>query len=55
MKPIIKATDLGRWYGEVIGLNDLNVEILPGITGLVGPNGAGKSTFMKLLVGEMRP
>ncbi|MEO2161069.1 MAG: ATP-binding cassette domain-containing protein, partial [bacterium] len=55
MKPIIKATGLGRWYGEVIGLNDLNVEILPGITGLVGPNGAGKSTFMKLLVGEMRP
>ncbi|MDE0916041.1 MAG: ABC transporter ATP-binding protein [Planctomycetota bacterium] len=55
MKPIIKATALSRWYGEVIGLNDLNVEIQPGITGLLGPNGAGKSTLMKLLVGEMRP
>ncbi len=55
VKPIITATELGRWYGEVIGLNDLTLEILPGITGLVGPNGAGKSTFMKLLVGEMRP
>jgi len=55
LKPIIKATALSRWYGEVIGLNDLNVEIQPGITGLLGPNGAGKSTLMKLLVGEMRP
>lgn len=55
MSAIIRATALGRWYGEVIGLNDLSVEIPEGITGLVGPNGAGKSTFMKLLVGEMRP
>jgi len=55
MTAVIRAKGLGRWYGEVIGLNDLNVEIPAGITGLVGPNGAGKSTFMKLLVGEMRP
>ena len=55
MSAIIQARELGRWYGEVVGLNDLSVDIPPGITGLIGPNGAGKSTFMKMLVGELRP
>lgn len=53
--PIIDARGLGRWYGEVVGLSDLTVQVPPGITGLVGPNGAGKSTFMKCVVGELRP
>jgi ABC-2 type transport system ATP-binding protein len=52
---IARADGLGRWYGQVVGLSDLTVQLEPGITGLVGPNGAGKSTFMKLLVGEIRP
>ncbi len=47
--------DLGRWYGQVVGLNDLSLEIGEGITGLIGPNGAGKSTFLKLIAGEIRP
>ncbi len=55
MSAIIVAKDVGRWYGEVVGLSDLSVSIEGGVTGLVGPNGAGKSTFMKLLVGEIRP
>ncbi|MDE0904591.1 MAG: ABC transporter ATP-binding protein [Planctomycetota bacterium] len=52
---LIEARELGRWYGEVVGLSDLSVVIQPGITGLVGPNGSGKSTFMKLIVGELKP
>jgi len=52
---IVVATELGRWYGDVVGLSDLSVTLEPGITGLVGPNGAGKSTFLKLLVGEIKP
>ncbi len=55
MSHMIEANGLGRWYGEVVGLGDLTVNIEPGITGLVGPNGAGKSTFMKVMVGELRP
>ena len=51
----IAAKDLGRWYGQVVGLNDLTLEIGAGITGLIGPNGAGKSTFLKLIAGEIRP
>lgn len=52
---VIEARELGRWYGEVVGLSDLSVTIQPGITGLIGPNGSGKSTFMKLIVGELKP
>jgi ABC-2 type transport system ATP-binding protein len=47
--------DLSKWYGEVIGLNNFNLEIRDGITGIVGPNGAGKSTLFKLALGLMRP
>lgn len=55
MSAVIEAVDLGRWYGQVVGLNDLSVNVDRGITGLLGPNGAGKSTFLKLVAGELRP
>ncbi|MFT5287175.1 MAG: ABC-2 type transport system ATP-binding protein [Planctomycetota bacterium] len=55
MSAVLTCKDLGRWYGEVVGLNDLSLEIGSGITGLIGPNGAGKSTFLKLVAGELRP
>jgi ABC-2 type transport system ATP-binding protein len=53
--PILEAEHLSKWYGQVIGLNDVTVSVPPGITGLLGPNGAGKSTFMKLITGQLRP
>ncbi len=53
--PVVSARALSKWYGEVIGLNDVTVEIRPGILGLLGPNGAGKSTFMKLVAGQLKP
>jgi len=52
---MLEADKLGRWYGQVVGLNELTVAIEGGITGLVGPNGAGKSTFLKLVAGEIKP
>ncbi len=52
---IVTAEHLSKWYGQVIGLNDVNVTVPKGITGLLGPNGAGKSTFMKLITGQLRP
>jgi ABC-2 type transport system ATP-binding protein len=52
---ILTAEHLSKWYGQVIGLNDVTVSVPPGITGLLGPNGAGKSTFMKLITGQLRP
>ena len=52
---ILSADHLSKWYGQVIGLNDVTVSVPPGITGLLGPNGAGKSTFMKLITGQLKP
>jgi ABC-2 type transport system ATP-binding protein len=55
MPPIVAADHVSKWYGQVIGLNDVSVEVPPGITGLLGPNGAGKSTFLKLITGQLKP
>ncbi len=55
MTPAVHARDLGRWYGDVVGLSDVSLDIEGGIVGLLGANGAGKSTFLRLLVGELRP
>jgi ABC-2 type transport system ATP-binding protein len=52
---IVAAEHLSKWYGQVIGLNDVTLALAPGITGLLGPNGAGKSTFMKLMTGQLKP
>jgi ABC-2 type transport system ATP-binding protein len=53
--PIVQFNDVSKWYGNVIGVNKLSVEIGPGVTGLLGPNGAGKSTFLQLATGQLRP
>lgn len=53
--PVISFEGVSKWYGQVIGLNDLTVQVPSGITGLLGPNGAGKSTFMKLVTGQLKP
>jgi ABC-2 type transport system ATP-binding protein len=55
MPGLVVADHVSKWYGQVIGLNDVSVSVPPGITGLLGPNGAGKSTFMKLMTGQLRP
>ena len=44
-----------KFYGPVIGVNDVSCRIGPGITGLLGANGAGKSTLIKLASGQLRP
>src|SRR5206468_6926 len=52
---IVVAEHVSKWYGQVIGLNDVTVTVPAGITGLLGPNGAGKSTFMKVVTGQLKP
>jgi ABC-2 type transport system ATP-binding protein len=53
--PVVAVDRVSKWYGQVIGLNDITVEVRPGVTGLLGPNGAGKSTFLKLITGQLKP
>ena len=49
---LIALRDLTKRYpGGVTALDDLTVDIEPGIVGLVGSNGAGKSTLIKILLG----
>ncbi len=38
-------------FGRITALDDLSLDVEPGITGLVGANGAGKSTLLKILLG----
>ena len=52
---VVKTKNLSKWYGQVISLNDLTLQVHTGVTGLLGPNGAGKSTLLRLLVGQLKP
>src|SRR5215203_1237885 len=52
---LITFDNVSKFYGEILGVNRVNLQIAPGITSLVGPNGAGKSTLMNLMTGLLRP
>src|SRR5215470_17572150 len=52
---LILFEDVSKFYGEVLGVNRVNLTIAPGITSLVGPNGSGKTTLMNLLTGLIQP
>jgi ABC-2 type transport system ATP-binding protein len=53
--PLVVLERVSKWYGNVIGVNQVTLELRPGIVGLVGANGAGKSTLMRLTTGQLRP
>ncbi|HKE26510.1 MAG TPA: ABC transporter ATP-binding protein [Bryobacteraceae bacterium] len=52
---LVTFSNVSRFYGEVLGINRVNLAIPPGITSLVGPNGSGKTTLMNLMSGLLRP
>ncbi len=52
---MIVFDDVSKFYGEILGVNRINLSIAPGITSLVGPNGSGKTTLMNLMTGLLRP
>jgi ABC-2 type transport system ATP-binding protein len=51
----IAFENVSRFYGEVLGVNRVNLTVPPGVTSLVGPNGSGKTTLMNLMTGLLRP
>src|SRR5262245_82591 len=55
VNPPLLFEQVSKWYGPVIGVNQVTLELRPGITGLVGANGAGKSTLLRLATGQLRP
>jgi len=51
----IRFDNVSKFYGEILGVNRVDLAIPPGITSLVGPNGAGKTTLMNLMTGLLQP
>jgi ABC-2 type transport system ATP-binding protein len=51
----ITFDNVSKFYGEVLGVNRVTLEIPSGITSLVGPNGSGKTTLMNMMCGLLRP
>ena len=52
---LIIFEDVSKFYGEILGVNRVNLTVAPGITSLVGPNGSGKTTLMNLMTGLIQP
>jgi ABC-2 type transport system ATP-binding protein len=52
---VIELSNVSRWYGNVVAVNDITMSIGPGVTGLLGPNGAGKSTILHMIAGFLAP
>jgi ABC-2 type transport system ATP-binding protein len=53
---MIKARSLGRRFGDVSAVEELNLDIGRGeVFGFLGPNGAGKTTTVRMLACLIRP
>jgi ABC-2 type transport system ATP-binding protein len=51
----VELTNVSRWYGNVVAVNDISMTLEPGVTGLLGPNGAGKTTVLHMMAGFLSP
>ena len=55
MTAAIDVRSVSKWYGNVVAVNDVSLQVEPGITGLLGPNGAGKTTLLHMIAGLAGP
>jgi ABC-2 type transport system ATP-binding protein len=51
----VELSQVSRWFGNVVAVNDVTMRLTPGVTGLLGPNGAGKSTLINMMAGFLAP
>lgn len=51
----LKIDSLSKSFKRHLILNQVSLEIKPGLFGLLGPNGAGKTTFMRIIATILRP
>ena len=51
----ISLRSVSKWFGSVVAVNDVSLDVYPGITGLLGPNGAGKTTVLHMIAGLTSP
>ncbi len=52
---IVELTNVSRWYGNVVAINNVTMTLGSGVTGLLGPNGAGKTTLLHMMSGFLAP
>jgi ABC-2 type transport system ATP-binding protein len=50
-EPVIGVRGVSKWFGNLVAVNEVSLQIYPGITGLLGPNGAGKTTLLHMIAG----
>lgn len=53
--PTLRAVRLTKSYGRINALQDVTLELEPGVWGLLGPNGSGKSSLLGLASGQLTP
>ena len=51
----VTLANVSKWYGNVVAVNDITMNLGPGVTGLLGPNGAGKTTLLHMMAGFLPP
>ena len=54
-EPAIALDRLSRWFGGVVAVSDVTLEVGAGVTALLGPNGAGKTTLLRTIAGLIAP
>jgi ABC-2 type transport system ATP-binding protein len=54
-EPRVVAENVSKWFGPLVAVSDVSVDVGPGVTALLGPNGAGKSTMFRMLCGLAQP
>ena len=56
MPAAVRLIELTKYFGAVVGVDRLSLEIVPGeVFGFLGANGAGKTTTIRLLLDLLRP
>jgi lipooligosaccharide transport system ATP-binding protein len=52
LQPRIDAQNLKKAYGELLAVDDVSFQVLPGeCFGILGPNGAGKTSIIRMIYG----
>lgn len=51
----IHTSQLARTFGTKTVLNGVDLDLGPGIHGLLGRNGVGKSTLLRIIAGQLKP
>lgn len=46
---------VSKQFKDIKAVNDVSLQITPGVWGLLGANGAGKTTLMRMIAGIMKP